>query len=196
MNRETAREDVLNLDAGSAVVYDEPLQLDSVRSDVVFYPVPFDTLVADVTRDATLRRRVRNMVYDGVLSRLFGIELDQMEIALRKQFGSKVKVVALNRQALDVGYAFAEQHLEKRDPYRVAPMDENAGRILIDGNAAAAIGCMMAGVTVVTWYPITPSSSLCETLIEYLRKYRVDTETGKASFAVVQAEDEIAALGM
>ena len=196
MNPETAREDVLNLAAGAAVVYDESLKLDSVRSDLVFYPVPFDTLVAEVTRDVKMRRRIRNMLYDGVLSRLLGVEIDQMEVALRKQFGNKVKVVALNRAALDVGYAFAEQHLEKRDPYRIEPMDENEGRILVDGNAAAAIGCMMAGVTVVTWYPITPSSSLCETLIDYLRKYRVDKKTGKASFAVVQAEDEIAALGM
>lgn len=196
MNPETAREDVLNLGPGSVVVYDEPLKLDSVRSDLVFYPVPFNTLVGDVTREVTLRRRVRNMIYDGVLSRLLGVEIDQMEVALRKHFGNKVKVVAINRAALDAGYAFAEQHLEKRDPYRIEPMDENQGRILIDGNAAAAIGCLMAGVTVVTWYPITPSSSLCETLIDYLRKYRVDKETGKASFAVVQAEDEIAALGM
>jgi 2-oxoglutarate ferredoxin oxidoreductase subunit alpha len=196
MNPETAQEDVLNLDAGSAVVYDEPLKLSSVRSDVVFYPVPFDKLVADVSRDVKLRRRVRNMIYDGVLAWLLGIELDQMEAALRKQFGNKEKVVAINRQALDVGYAFAKEHLEKRDPCRIEAMDENAGRILIDGNAGAAIGCMMAGVTVVTWYPITPSSSLCETLIEYLSKYRVDKETGKATFAVVQAEDEIAALGM
>ena len=196
MNPETAREDVLNLAAGSAVVYDDSLKLDSVRTDLVFYPVPFDALVAEVTRDVKMRRRIRNMIYDGVLSRLLGIGIDQMEVALRKQFGTKVKVVALNREALDVGYAFAEQHLEKRDPYRIESMDENGGRILIDGNAAAAIGCMMAGVTVVTWYPITPSSSLCETLIDYLRKYRVDKETGKASFAVVQAEDEIAALGM
>ena len=196
MNPETAREDVLNLDAGAMVVFDESLKLDSVRSDLVFYSVPFDKLVAEVTRDVTMRRRIRNMIYDGVLSRLLGVELDQMEVALRKHFGNKVKVVALNRQALDVGYAFAEQHLEMRDPYRIESMDENGGRILIDGNAAAAIGCMMAGVTVVTWYPITPSSSLCETLIDYLAKYRVDKETGKASFAVVQAEDEIAALGM
>ena len=196
MNPETAREDVLKLDAGAAVVYDAPLKLDAVRRDLVFYPVPFDKLVTDVSRDVKMRRRVRNMIYDGVLSRLLGVEIDQMEVALRKQFGSKASVVALNRLALDIGYAFAEQHLEKRDPYRIESMDENGGRVLIDGNAGAAIGCLMAGVTVVTWYPITPSSSLCETLITYLRKYRVAKETGKASFAVVQAEDEIAALGM
>jgi 2-oxoglutarate ferredoxin oxidoreductase subunit alpha len=196
MNPETAREDVLNLKRGAAVVYDEPLKLDALRDDLVFYPVPFDTLVGQVSRDVKLRRRVRNMIYDGVLSHLLGVQLEQMEVALRRQFGSKPKVVSINREALDVGFAFAEQHLEKRDPYGIEPMDENGGRILVDGNAAAAIGCLMAGVTVVSWYPITPSSSLCETLIGYLRKYRVDKETGKATFAVVQAEDEIAALGM
>ena len=196
MNAETAREDVLGLGAGSAVVYDEPLKLDTVRDDLIFYPVPFDTLVGEVSRDVKLRRRVRNMIYDGVLAKLLGVEIDEMEKALRKQFGTKPKVVEINREALDVGYAFADAQLEKRDPFQVAPMDENQGRVLIEGNAAAAIGCLMAGVTVVAWYPITPSSSLCETLISYLRKYRVDKETGKATFAVVQAEDEIAALGM
>ena len=162
----------------------------------MFYPVPFDVLLGKVSRDVRLRRRVRNMLYDGVLSRLLGVDLDEMEAALRRQFGGKPKVVAINREALDVGYAYADEHLEKRDPFFVEPMSANRGRILVEGNAAAAIGCMMAGVTVVTWYPITPSSSLCETLIDYLRKYRVDGETGKATFAVVQAEDEIAALGM
>ncbi len=196
MNPETAREDVLSLQAGAVVVYDEPLKLDALRSDLVFYPVPFDKLIGQVSRDVKLRRRVRNMIYDGVLSNLLGVDLDQMEAALVKKFGSKPKVVAINREALDVGYAFADRELIKRDPYRIEPMDENQNRILVDGNAAAAIGCMMAGVTVVTWYPITPSSSLCETLITYLRKYRVDKETGRATFAVVQAEDEIAALGM
>ena len=196
LNAETAREDVLNLRGGAAALYDEPLKLDALRDDVVFYPVPFDTLAAQVSRDVTLRRRIRNMIYDGVLSFLLDVPRDQMEAALRRQFGKKAAVVAINREAIDVGYAFAKQHLTKRDPYRIEPMDENAGRILIEGNAAAAIGCLMAGVTVVTWYPITPSSSLCETLISYLRKYRIDKETGKATFAVVQAEDEIAALGM
>ena len=102
----------------------------------------------------------------------------------------------MNKGALDVGFQYAADNLEKRDPLVVEAMEGTQGLILIEGNAAAAIGAMMAGVTVVTWYPITPSSSLCETLIDYLKKYRIDEETGKATFAVVQAEDEIAALGM
>ncbi len=195
MNPETAKEDVLTLEAGAAVVYDEPLKLNALRSDLVFYPVPFDKLVAPVCPDAKLRRLVRNMIYDGILAKLLGIDLPLMEKALAKQLGRKAKAVALNQGALKAGWDYAEANLPKQDPFFIERMNETAGKILIEGNAAAAIGCMMAGVTVVAWYPITPSSSLCESLISYMNKYRVDKE-GKATFAIVQAEDEIASLGM
>jgi 2-oxoglutarate ferredoxin oxidoreductase subunit alpha len=196
MNPETAKEDVLTLEPGAAVVYDEPLKLNALRSDLVFYPVPFDKLVGPVCPDAKLRRLVRNMIYDGVLSKLLGIDLSLMEQALNKQLGKKAKAVTLNAAALKAGFDYAEQHLAKQDPYFIEKMNLTSGKILIEGNAAAAIGCMMAGVTVVAWYPITPSSSLCESLITYMKKYRVDKATGKATFAIVQAEDEIASLGM
>ncbi len=196
MNPETAREDVLSLEPGTAVVYDEPLKLSGLRSDLVFYPVPFDRIVAEVCKDAKLRRLVKNMIYDGVLSKLLNIDLAQMVHALKRQLGKKQKAIDLNMGALDAGFAFAEQHLPKQDPYWAEPMDKTAGMILVEGNAAAALGCMMAGVTVVAWYPITPSSSLPESLIGYLKKYRKDPETGKATYAVVQAEDEIASIGM
>jgi 2-oxoglutarate ferredoxin oxidoreductase subunit alpha len=196
MNVETAREDVLSLQPGAAVLYDEPLKLSALRDDLVFYPVPFDKIVAEVCKDAKLRRLVKNMIYDGVLSKLLNIEMAQMEHALRRQLGKKLKAIELNLAALKAGFAYAEEHLVKRDPFWVEPMNETTGMVLVEGNAAAAMGCMMAGVTVVAWYPITPSSSLPETLISYLRKYRIDKETGKATFAVVQAEDEIAAIGM
>jgi 2-oxoglutarate ferredoxin oxidoreductase subunit alpha len=196
MNAETAKEDVLSLEPGAAVLYDEPLKLNALRSDLVFYPVPFDKLVAEVCKDAKLRRLVKNMIYDGVLSKLLNIELRQMEHALKKQMGKKAKAVELNMGALNAGSAFAEKNLPKSDPYWIEPMNKTSGMILIEGNAAAALGCMIAGVTVVAWYPITPSSSLPETLIGYMRKYRMDKETGKATFAIVQAEDEIASIGM
>src|SRR5215468_4681357 len=195
MNPETAKEDVLTLDPGAAVVYDEPLKLKELRDDLVFYAVPFDKLVAPVCPDAKLRRLVRNMIYDGILAKLLGIDLALMEKALNKQLGKKAKAVALNSGALKAGWDYAEANLTKTDPFVLQPMNETAGKILIEGNAAAAIGCMMAGVTVVAWYPITPSSSLCESLIGYMKKYRVDKD-GKATFAIVQAEDEIASLGM
>src|SRR6267378_3973108 len=196
MNPETAKEDVLTLEPGAAVVYDEPLKLKELRADLVFYPVPFDALVKPVCPDAKLRRLVRNMIYDGVLAKLLGIDLALMDKALGKQLGKKAKAVTLNAGALKAGWDYAEANFTKQDPFVIEPMNETAGKILIEGNAAAAIGCMMAGVTVVAWYPITPSSSLCESLIGYMKKYRVDKETGKATFAIVQAEDEIASLGM
>src|SRR5437870_3272581 len=196
MNAETAKEDVLTLDPGAAVVYDAPLKLDALRNDVVFYPVPFDKLVTPVCPDAKLRRLVRNMIYDGILAKLLGVDLKYMDQALAKQLGKKAKAVTLNAGALKAGFDYAEANLKKQDPYFIEPMNETKGKILIEGNTAAAIGCMLAGVTVVAWYPITPSSSLCESLITYMKKYRIDKETGKATFAIVQAEDEIASLGM
>jgi 2-oxoglutarate ferredoxin oxidoreductase subunit alpha len=196
MNPETAKEDVLTLEPGAAVVYDEPLKLNALRNDLVFYPVPFDVLVKPVCPDAKLRRLVRNMIYDGILAKLLGIDLTLMEQALGKQLGKKAKAVTLNVGALKAGWDYAESTFTKQDPFLIEPMNETAGKILIEGNAAAAIGCMLAGVTVVAWYPITPSSSLCESLITYMKKYRIDKTTGKATFAIVQAEDEIASLGM
>ena len=196
MNPETAKEDVLTLDAGAAVVYDEPLKLNTVRNDLVFYPAPFDKLVAPVCPDAKLRRLVRNMIYDGILARLLGIDLSLVEKALARLLGKKAKAMALNQAALKAGWDYAAANFTNECPFRLEAMNETAGKILIEGNQAAAIGCMMAGVTVVTWYPITPSSSLCESLIAYMKKYRIDKETGKATFAIVQAEDEIAAIGM
>jgi len=196
MNPETAREDVLSLEPGRSVVYDEPLGLSSLRTDLIFYPVPFDKIVAEVGTEPKLRRLVKNMIYDGVLAHLLSIELGEMEKALGKQLGKKPKAMQLNMAALEAGKKYAADTFELKHPYRVARMNKTQGQILVEGNAAAAMGCMFAGVTVVAWYPITPSSSLPESLIGYMRKYRMDKETGKATFAIVQAEDEIAAIGM
>jgi 2-oxoglutarate/2-oxoacid ferredoxin oxidoreductase subunit alpha len=196
LNAETAQEDALTLEPGAAIVYDAPMKLEALRDDLTFYPVPFDKIVAAVCPDAKLRRLVRNMIYDGVLAHLLGIEMAEMEKALNRQLGKKQKALALNMAALTAGFDFAKTTFAPNERLGVERMNETAGKILIEGNAAAAIGCLMAGVTVVAWYPITPSSSLCESLIDYMRKYRIDKETGKATFAIVQAEDEIAAVGM
>jgi 2-oxoglutarate ferredoxin oxidoreductase subunit alpha len=197
MNPETAREDVLKLEGGAAVVYDEPLKLNELRSDVHFFPVPFDKLVAPVCPDAKLRKLVRNMIYDGVVAQLLSIEMDEVRQALVKQFGKrKAKAVELNWGAAQAGHEFALKTFTRGVPYRVERMNATAGKIVIDGNAACALGCMFAGVTVVTWYPITPSSSLVESLIGYMKRFRHDPETGKATYAIVQAEDELASIGM
>jgi 2-oxoglutarate ferredoxin oxidoreductase subunit alpha len=196
LNPETAEEDVFSLKPGAACVCDERLNLSRLRDDVVFYPVPFDQLVAPVCPDARLRKLVRNMIYDGVLARLLGIDMEEIQIGLRKQFKKKAKAVDLNFNAALAGYDYATRTFQKRDPYYLERMDATRGKIIIDGNSACALGAMFAGVTVVTWYPITPSSTVCETLIEYMKRYRVDKENGKATFAIVQAEDELAAIGM
>jgi 2-oxoglutarate ferredoxin oxidoreductase subunit alpha len=196
MNPETAQEDVTKLERGTIAIYDEPLGLKQLRDDLLFYPVPFDQLVKPVCPEAKLRKLVRNMIYDGILARLLGIDMAEIEKALQKQFKKKAKAVKLNFDAAKAGYEYAAENLPKQDLYRVERMNQTQGKIIIDGNSAAAMGCMFAGVTVVTWYPITPSSSLGEALTDYMKRYRIDPKTNKATFAIVQAEDELAAIGM
>jgi 2-oxoglutarate ferredoxin oxidoreductase subunit alpha len=195
MNAETAKEDVLSLGPGGAVIYDETLKLSDLRSDLTFYAVPFDQLAAATGADAKLRKLVKNMVYVGVAAYLLSIDMELVEKTVRKQFAKKVKAAELNLTAVRVGFDYAKSTLTKQDPYVVEPMQATQGKIIIDGNAAAAMGALFAGVTVVAWYPITPSSSVVESLIDNLKRYRVEPD-GKASFAVVQAEDELAAIGM
>src|SRR5213594_662919 len=195
MNSETAHEDVMSLAPGASVLYDEPLNLNSLRNDLIFYSVPYDKLVAPVCPEAKLRKLVKNMIYVGVVAKLLEIDMAEVEKALRKQFAKKVKAANLNLAAVRAGYDYAGASLTKRDPYFIQRMDKTAGKIIIDGNSAAALGCMFAGVAVVSWYPITPSSSLAESLIDYMKRFRIDPD-GKATFALVQAEDELAAIGM
>jgi 2-oxoglutarate ferredoxin oxidoreductase subunit alpha len=195
MNAETAQDDVKAMTPGSVVLYDEPLNLNQVRNDLLFYSVPFDKLVAPVCPEAKLRKLVKNMIYVGVVAKLLSIDLAEVEKAIRTQFSTKPKAANLNFAAAKAGHDYATNSLTKLGPYVIERMDKTAGKIIIDGNSAAALGCMFAGVTVVTWYPITPSSSLVETLIEYMKQYRIGPD-GKATFAIVQAEDELAAIGM
>jgi len=195
MNSETAQEDVMSLAPGAAALYDEPLNLSSLRNDLIFYAVPYDKLVATVCPEAKLRKLVKNMIYVGVVAKLLDIDMAEVEKAIRKQFAKKAKAANLNMAAAQAGYDYASANLKKQDPFRIARLDKTAGKIIIDGNSAAALGCMFAGVTVVTWYPITPSSSLVETLIDYMKEHRIGPD-GKATFAIVQAEDELAAIGM
>jgi 2-oxoglutarate/2-oxoacid ferredoxin oxidoreductase subunit alpha len=197
MNAESANDDVLKLDPGAAVLYDEPLKLNQLRTDLHFYPVPFDKLVGPVCPEAKLRKLVKNMLYPGILAELLGIDLEEIRKALFKQFGArKAKAAELNWGAVLAGAEYARNNITKADPFTVERMDQNRGKLIVDGNSAAALGCVFAGVTVLTWYPITPSSSLAEALMGYLGRLRIDPETNRATYAVVQAEDEIAAVGM
>jgi 2-oxoglutarate ferredoxin oxidoreductase subunit alpha len=196
MNPETAQEDMRSVHPGAAVIYEETLKLDSVRSDVHLYPVPFSKLVLELVHDGKLRRLAINMIYVGVAAWLLSIDMEEIHKAVVKQFKGKEKAVEINWTAIRGGYDWAEKNLKKTDPFRLERMNGTEGKIIIDGNAAAALGAMMGGVSFVAWYPITPSSSLAESLIDYCRAYRMDPETGKPTFAIVQAEDELAAAGM
>jgi 2-oxoglutarate/2-oxoacid ferredoxin oxidoreductase subunit alpha len=195
MNPETAKEDILSLPAGAVAIYEENLNLKQYRDDVVCYPVPFDKITAAVCPEAKLRKLVKNMVYVGVVAQLLSLDLAVVEESVKKQFAKKQKVFDLNFGAVKAGHDFAAEKLVKQDPYVIEHMDQTAGKIIIDGNAAAGMGAVFAGVTVVAWYPITPSTSLVEATTDLLKKFRVTPE-GKATFAVVQAEDELAAIGM
>jgi 2-oxoglutarate ferredoxin oxidoreductase subunit alpha len=195
LNPETAREDILALPAGGVAIYEESANLKQYRSDVVYYPVPFDKLTAAVCTEAKLRKLVRNMIYVGVVAQLLEIDLGVVESGVRKQFAKKQKVFDLNFGAVKAGYDYARTTFTKQDPFYIERMNGTAGKIIIDGNAACGMGAVFAGVTVIAWYPITPSTSLIEAATDLLKKFRVSPE-GKATFAVVQAEDELAAIGM
>ena len=194
MNPDTAQDDVRALPPGAAVVYDAPLALEAVRDDLVLYPVAFDKVVEGIASDAKVKKLLRNMAYVGVLARLLGVEMAEVEKAIGRVFEKKAKARDQNVAAARGGFEAAGK-LEKKDRFAVERMNANEGKILVDGNNACAIGAMFGGVTVVTWYPITPSSSLVEQLIGHLRRHRAGAD-GKATYAVVQAEDELAAVGM
>jgi len=195
LNPDTARQDVLDLPVGGVAIYEENLNLRQYRDDVVFYPVPFDKITAAICPEAKLRKLVKNMIYVGVAAQILSIDLGVVESGLRKQFAKKQKVFDLNFGAVKAGFDYAAANFTKQDPYFIERMDQTAGKIIIDGNAACAMGAVFAGVTVVAWYPITPSTSVIEATTDLLKKFRV-TPDGKATFAVAQAEDELAAIGM
>jgi 2-oxoglutarate/2-oxoacid ferredoxin oxidoreductase subunit alpha len=194
MNPETSKEDMLSLPVGAAAIYEESADLRQFRDDVACYPVPFDKLTAAVCPEAKLRKLVKNMIYVGVAAQLLKMNMADVEAALRKQFAKKVKAADLNWAAVQAGFEYASTNFTKHDPFVLEAMNATQGKIIIDGNAAAALGCIFAGCTVAMWYPITPSSSLVENFIDYAKRYRIE-EDGKATFAVVQAEDELAAIG-
>jgi 2-oxoglutarate ferredoxin oxidoreductase subunit alpha len=195
LNPASALADVAALNAGGVAIYEENLNLDQTRNDLIFYPVPFEKITASVCPDVKKRKLVKNMVYVGVAAQLLSIDLDKVEKALRWQFAKKQKVFDLNFEAVKAGVAYAQEHLTKRDPFVIEQMNENADKIIIDGNEACAMGAVFAGVTVIAWYPITPSTSTIETTTDLLKQLRLTPE-GKATFAVVQAEDELAAIGI
>ena len=199
MNPETAVEDTKDARSGSFVIFESKLGVEKLRDDLIFYPVPFAELVVQITtapEHAKLRKLIVNMIYVGVTADLMGIDQGEIDKAIRKQLGNKPKAIDLNLNAVRLGREYSEKTFAKKIPYRVERMDGTAGKIIIDGNTAAALGCLFGGATVLAWYPITPSSSLCESFIDFADSFRKDPATGKSMVACIQAEDEIASIGM
>ena len=197
LNPATWQSDLAALPPGAAVIHEEAYATASARDDVIYYPVPFAKLAKAKISNDTLRKQLTNMIYVGVVAQLLGIPMDAIEHGVRRQFQSKPKAVALNVDAAQVGFDYASENLAKRDRFRVERMSGvTDGKVLMEGNQSAALGAIMGGVTVAAWYPITPSSSVCENLNAYAARFRVDKETGRKRIAVIQAEDELAAVGM
>ncbi len=196
MNPETAKEDVAKVKPGTILIYDEPLKLDALRSDLHFCPVPFQKLVAASCPEPKLHKLVKNMIYVGVAAQMTGLEMDEVKSAIAKQLDGKQKAIDLNQAAVQAGYDWAAAEAPRQNRLRIVRDTKTEGQIIIDGNAACALGAMFAGVTVVAWYPITPSSSVVESLIDYSKTYRKDPVTGKLNVAIVQMEDEIASAGV
>lgn len=195
MNPETAKEDVAKAHPGALVIYDEPLKLDALRQDLTFYPVPFQQLVTAACPEPKLHKLVKNMIYVGVAAALLDIDMEAVKASIASQLGGKAKAIELNQGAVMAGYDWSLANLAKQDRIKVAPDNQTQGKILIDGNAATAMGALFAGVQVVGWYPITPSSSVVESLIDYAADHRKDKD-GKSTIAIVQMEDELASAGL
>ena len=195
MNELTAAEDIQNLLPGGVCIIPREWKWGHSREDITYYEIPVKETVVAANIPADFRDRIANMVYVGACASLFGIPMSIIKLALLDTFNGKEKPAALNYGVAEMAYKWAQDNLVKVDPFVFEAMDETAGKILITGNEAAALGSLFGGVTVVAWYPITPSTSLVDGILDH-RAVRNDPDTGEGTVAIVQAEDELAAIGM
>lgn len=197
-NPQTWQRDLLAVRPGGAVVHDEIFPTAGARTDVDYFPVPFGKLAKARIASDSLRKQLTNMIYVGVVSGLLGIPFEALVTGIERTLLTKPRAWPVNIEAARVGYEYWQENFADRRISHVLRAVEGGtdGLVLVDGNQAAALGCVMGGCTVAAWYPITPSSSLCENLTAYADRFRIDPETGERRIAVVQAEDELAAVGM
>lgn len=195
-NPKTADEDLEALPPGGICLHPDDTKFFKPRDDVRYYPLPVKELVKQSGADVKLRDYIANMVYVGALTELLGIDSGEIKAALTKHFNGKTKPIELNFGVVSAAAAVVRETSQNPSPYRVEPMDKTHGMILIDGNTAGAIGALVGGVSVVAWYPITPATSLADALTDYAPVLRADHETGTTTYAIIQAEDELAAAGM
>jgi 2-oxoglutarate ferredoxin oxidoreductase subunit alpha len=197
MNPATVAEDMQDVAEGGVVLYDDSLPVAARRKDVTYIPMPVKELVKGADLPFNLRDYIANMVYVGYVAYLLDIEIGEIKAALDWNFSGKPKPIQLNFDMVQRGYNHAKDNVTNTQPYRVERMSGfNEGKILIDGNTAAGLGALYHGIQLLAWYPITPSSSLADAVTEYAPKVRKDPDTGQATYAIIQAEDELAAIGM
>jgi 2-oxoglutarate/2-oxoacid ferredoxin oxidoreductase subunit alpha len=198
MNIETYGRDIKEVKPGGWVLYDSSWSLDKslLRPDLTFLGVPLARMCNESFSDPRERVLMKNIAYAGVLVALLDIDMEIVERLLEEKFGRKKALMDSNHKALRLGYDYAVQHLDCPLPIRLQKMNATADSILVDGNTATALGCLYAGATVAAWYPITPATSVMDAFKQFCERYRKDAETGKRNFCILQAEDELAAIGM
>jgi 2-oxoglutarate ferredoxin oxidoreductase subunit alpha len=193
MNKATWEKDLASLEPDTVVIYNSDVKMPVEQDDVIAYPVPMTALARKL--NPKLARIIANMIYVGILAEILGLDQDVLEKAVAKQFKGKQSAIELNVNAAKMGRDYFKENLEKTDPYCIEARERDLDAFLMEGNEATALGSIFGGVTMLSWYPITPSSSIAESIISYIPQLRTDSD-GKMTCAVVQAEDELAAAGM
>ncbi|HVX96313.1 MAG TPA: 2-oxoacid:acceptor oxidoreductase subunit alpha [Polyangia bacterium] len=198
MNAETYARDLKELRAGAYLLYDSTWPLDEKlrRDDVHLLGIPLAKMCRENFEKPREQVLMKNIMYAGALAALLDIDMKVIDTLLEEKYGKKQSMMALNHKAIQLGYRFAKQHFQCPLPFRLKTMDATKNSIMIDGNTALALGCVFAGATVAAWYPITPSTSLMDAFRGFCAVHRKDPETGKNNFAILQAEDELSAIGM
>ncbi len=198
VNPQSMHADVANVKEGGYFLYDstKPLAEELHREDIHYLGIPLMELCNQNYTEARQRQLFKNIIYVGALSELLKIEFGELEGLLAEQFAGKEKLIPMNIKALMLGVDYVKAHFPKPLPMRVERRNLVGDRIMIDGNSACGLGAVYGGATVAAWYPITPSTSVVEAYADYAKEFRIDKESGKRNYAIVQAEDELAAIGM
>ncbi len=198
MNPQSYARDIEEVASGGWILYDNTRELDEEfrRDDVTFLGIPLAEMCVREFQGSRTRILMKNITYVGALGALLGIDMDVVGEMVREKFSKKQHLMDANFQAIQLGYDYAIEHFECPLPIHLERMNATADSVMITGNAAASLGCLYAGATVGAWYPITPSTSLMDGFIEYCSRFRVDPETGKRNYCIIQAEDELSAAGM
>ena len=196
MNPQSYNEDLREINSGGYLIYDSSWKRDFKRTDINIIEIPLTKLCVEEFTNPKTRLLFKNIVYVGALSYLLGMDKEIYETLIAEQFKGKEKLIAPNIKALNIGYDYASGNLKGSCEIKVNKSEKTKGMILTSGNDASGLGCVYGGATVCAWYPITPSTSLAEAFTDYSEKLRIEEETNKNKYAIIQAEDELAAIGM